>query len=143
MEEGLCPGIMAVVGELSKEGEGELGLQFLVVVGPIVFLLISGGLQQKSGIVWSQYTPVPPFSVRSGTSGVEWMLVFLVAVICYPGFPGCFPESRHWVQSWSGCNTSQSACDELCREGSARMSMSSGCFGCVVLSVSLWDVPAT
>ncbi len=26
-------------------------------------------------------------------------LVFPVAVICCPGFPGCFPESRPWVLS--------------------------------------------
>ncbi len=65
MEEGLGPGVVAVVEELSQEEEGELGLQSLVVVGPTVFLLISGGFQRKSGRVWSQHTPVPPFSVRS------------------------------------------------------------------------------
>ncbi len=43
------------------------------------------------------------------------------------------------AESWSCCNTSQSACDELCGQGSAGMSMSSACFGCVALSVSLWD----
>ncbi len=53
-------------------------------------------------------------------------LVFPVAVKCCPGFPSC--------------NTSQSAWDELCGKGSTGMSMSSGCFGCMVLSVSLWDV---
>ncbi len=37
MEEGLGPGVVAVVGELSQEEEGELGLQSLVVVGPTVF----------------------------------------------------------------------------------------------------------
>ncbi len=44
------------------------------------------------------------------------------------------------AESWSCCNTSQSVCDELCGQSSAGMSMSSGCFGCMVLSVSLWDV---
>ncbi len=32
MEEGLGPGVVAVVGELSQGEEGELGLQSLVVV---------------------------------------------------------------------------------------------------------------
>ncbi len=67
-------------------------------------------------------------------------LEFPLTVMCCPGFPGCFPESRPWVLSLGAvCNTSQSACDELCGQGSARRSMSSACFGCVALSVSLWD----
>ncbi len=37
MEEGLGPGIVAVVGELSQEEEGELGLQSLLVVGLFCF----------------------------------------------------------------------------------------------------------
>ncbi len=37
MEEGLGPGVVAVVGELSQEEEGKLGPQALVVVGPAVF----------------------------------------------------------------------------------------------------------
>ncbi len=47
------------------------------------------------------------------------------------------------AESWSCCDTSQSACDELCEQGSAGMSMSSVCFGCVALSVSLWDSSTT
>ncbi len=47
------------------------------------------------------------------------------------------------AESWSCCDTSQSACDELCGQGSAGMSMSSACFGCVALSVSLWDSSTT
>ncbi len=47
------------------------------------------------------------------------------------------------AESWSCCDTSQSACDELCEQGSAGMSMSSACFGCVALSVSLWDSSTT
>ncbi len=100
MEDGLGPGVVAAVGELSREEEGELGLLSLVVVGLAVFLLISGGLQRKSGRVWSQHTPVPPFSVRSlGVEMLErgimclhlrWALVF--PVMCCPGFPGCFLE---------------------------------------------------
>ncbi len=43
------------------------------------------------------------------------------------------------AESWSCCNTSQSACDKLCWQGSAGMFMSSACFGCVALSLSLWD----
>ncbi|XDV17152.1 hypothetical protein PO909_016551 [Leuciscus waleckii] len=66
MEEGVGPGIVAEAEELSqRQGEGELGLQALVVAVPNVFWLISGGLQQKSVIVWFQHAPVLPFSVRS------------------------------------------------------------------------------
>ncbi len=106
MEEGLGPGVVAAVGELSQEEAGELSLQSLVVGGPAVFLLISGGWQR----VWSQHTPIPPFSVKS--LEVEMLergivclvsgalaLVFPVTVMCCPGFPGCFPESRPWVLS--------------------------------------------
>ncbi len=52
-------------------------------------------------------------------------------------------KSSLGVESWSCCNTSQSACDELCGQGSGGMSMSSACFGCVALSVSLWDSSTT
>ncbi len=39
---------------------------------------------------------------------------------------------------------SQSVCDELCGNGSAGIvSMRKACFGCVALSVSLWDVMTT
>ncbi|XDV33708.1 hypothetical protein PO909_004013 [Leuciscus waleckii] len=104
MEEGVGPGVVAEAEELSlEEGEGELGPQaFLVVAVPAVFWLVFGGLQQKSGIVWFQHTPVLPFSVRS--TEVELLergkkclvkravaLVLSEAVICCPGFPGCFP----------------------------------------------------
>ncbi len=37
MEEGLGPGVVAAVGELSQEEAGELNLQSLVVGGPAVF----------------------------------------------------------------------------------------------------------
>ncbi len=40
-------------------------------------------------------------------------------------------KSSLGAESWSCCDTSQSACDELCGQGSAGMSMSSACFGCV------------
>ena len=59
------PGVVAEAEELSQEGEGELSPQALVVMVPVFFWLVSGGLQQKSGIVWFQHTPVLPFSVRS------------------------------------------------------------------------------
>ncbi len=104
MEEGLGPGIVAAVGELSQEEAGELSLQSLVVGVPAVFLLISGDLQR----VWSQHTPIPPFSVKSlGVEMLERWIVCLVSgalalvfpVMCCPGFPGCFPESRPWVLS--------------------------------------------
>ncbi len=57
--------------------------------------------------------------------------------------PRLFSRKSLGAESWSCCNTSQSACDELCGQGSAGMSMSSGCFGCVALSVSLWDSSTT
>ncbi len=123
MEEGLGPCVVAAVGELSQEEAGELSLQSLVVGGPAVFYLISGDLQR----VWSQHTPIPPFSVKSlevemlergivclvsGAYSVQVLergivclvsealaLVFPVTVMCCPGFPGCFPESRPWVLS--------------------------------------------
>ncbi len=37
MEEDLGPGVVAAVGELSQEKDGELGLQSLVVGGPAIF----------------------------------------------------------------------------------------------------------
>ncbi len=52
-------------------------------------------------------------------------------------------KSSLGAESWSCCDTSQSACDELCGQGSAGMSMSRACFGCVALSVSLWDSSTT
>ncbi len=38
---------------------------------------------------------------------VRWALalVFSVAVMCCPGFPSCFPESRPWVLSRHGMIT--------------------------------------
>ena len=103
------PGVVAEAEELSQEGEGELGPQALVAAVPVVFWLVSGGLQQKSGIVWFQHTPVLPFSVRSTEVAMMMLgrgkrclvrgavgLVF-PAVICCPGFPGCFPGSCPWV----------------------------------------------
>ena len=105
------PGVVAEAEELSQEeGEGELGPQALVrvVEVPDVFWLVSGGFQQKSGIVWFRHAPVLPFSVRNtevgmlerGTTCLVKEAVALVlseAVICCPGFPGCFPGSRPWV----------------------------------------------
>ncbi len=103
-EEGLGPGVVAAVGELSQEEEGELGLQFLVVRGPAVFLMISWGLKRRSGRVWSQQTTSSSIfceKFRSVDVGereimclmsVSLALVFPVAVKCCPGFPGCFPE---------------------------------------------------
>ena len=109
MEEGVSPGAVAEAEELSEEeGEGELCPKALVVVGPAVFWLVSGGLQQKSGTVWFQQTPVVPFSLRSTEVEMleRWItcqvrgavsLMLSEAVQCCPGFPRCFPESRPWV----------------------------------------------
>ncbi len=60
----------------------------------------------------------------SGVSGGCEMLSWLL----WP----CSRKLSLVAESWNGCNMSQSACDELCGQGSARMSMSSGCFGCMV-----------
>ncbi|CAM4673095.1 unnamed protein product [Leuciscus chuanchicus] len=109
MEEGVGPGVLAEEAEeLSQEGAGELGAQASVFEVPDVFWLVSGGLQQKSGIVWFQHAPDLPFSVRS--TEVELLArvrkylvkgavaqVLSEAGICCPGFPGCFPGSRPWV----------------------------------------------
>ncbi len=110
------------------------------------FFFISGGLQRRSGRVWSQHTTVLPFSVRSlevemlereiiCLMSVALALVFPVAVKCCPGFPGYFPESRPWVLSLGAVVVPV--------VGLAGMSMNSGCFGCMVLSVSLWYVSTT
>ncbi len=60
MEEGLGPGVVAAVGELSQEEAGELSLQSLVVGGPAVFLLISGACRE-----FGPAYPIPPFSVKA------------------------------------------------------------------------------
>ncbi len=138
------PGIVAAVGEPSQEEEGELGLQFLVVGGPAVFFVDILGLAAKE---WDSLVPAYTSSsifcekLRIGAVGKRDIVsnengsVFPVAVECCPGFPGCFPESCPWLLCLGAIvYTSQSACDELCGQGSAGMSMS------MVLSVSLWDV---
>ncbi len=133
MEEGLGPGVVAV-GVLSQE-EGELGLQSFVVGGPAVFFLLISGACRK---LVPAYTSSSIFceKLRSGDAGERDSVSgergsssgVSVTVMCCPGFPGCFPESCPWgVESWSFCNTSQSACDEICGQGSAGMSMSNAC----------------
>ncbi len=47
-------------------------------------------------------------------------------------------KSSLGAESWSCCSTSQSVCDELSEQGSAGMSMSSGCFGCVGCVLAVW-----
>ncbi len=152
MERGLGPGVVAVAGELSQEEEGELGLQSLVVVGPAVFLVDIWGLAAKE---WESLVPAYTSSsifyekLRSGDAGErdnvsgERGSGSGVSGGCdmLSWLPWLFSrKSSLGAESWSCCNMSQSACDKLCGQGSAGMSMSSGCFGCVVLSVSLWDV---
>ncbi len=156
MEEGLGPGVVEVVGELSQEEEGELGLQSLVVVGPAVFLVYIWVLAVKE---WESLVPAYTSSsifcekLRSGDAGERDSVSGEMG--SGPGVSGgC--EMLSWLpwlfsrksslvaESWSCCNTSQSAFDELCRQGSAGIiSMSRVCCGCVVLSVSLWDVSTT
>ncbi len=131
MEEGLGPGVVAAVGELSQEEAGELSLQSLVVGEPAVF----GGWGARRFLVdiWGLAESLVPaytnssISVKSlevemlergivclvsGAYSVQVLergivclvsgalaLVFPVTVMCCPGFPGCFPESRPWVLS--------------------------------------------
>ncbi len=122
-------------------------------------------------------TTIPTFSVKSlevemQERGVVCLvsgaLALMFPVMCCPGFPGCFPESRPWVLSLGAVvirhslhvisyislliipciiyhvtNKETLNLDELCGQGSAGMSMSSACFGCVALSLSLWDSSTT
>ncbi len=151
MEEGLGPGVVAAVGELSQEEAGELSLQSLVVGGPAVFLVDIWGLAEslvpaytnssifceklRSGDAGERDSVSGERGSSSGVSGDCDVLSWL---------PRLFSrKSSLGAESWSCCNTSQSACDELCGQGSAGMSMSSACFGCVALSVSLWDSSTT
>ncbi len=72
MEEGLGPGVVAAVRELSQEEEGELGLQSLLVGGPAVFLVDIWGLAAKE---WASLVPAYTSSsilcekLRSGDAG--------------------------------------------------------------------------
>ncbi len=151
IEEGLGPGVVAVVRELSQEDEGELGLQSLVVGWPAFFYIWGLAAKEWESLV-PAYTSFSIFCEKlrsgdvgdrdnvsdergSGVSGGCEMLSWL---------PWLFSrKSSLGAESWSCCSTSQSVCGELCGKGSAGMSMSSGCFGCMVLSVSLWDVSTT
>ncbi len=71
-EEGLGPGVAAVVGELSHEEEGELGLQSLVVGGARHFFVDIWGLAAKE---WERLVPAYSSSsifcekLRSGDVG--------------------------------------------------------------------------
>ncbi len=140
MEESLCPGVVAVVGELSqKEEEGELGLQSLVVVGPRRFLVVIWGLAAKE---WESLVPAYTSSsifcakLRSGDAGERDsvsgergsgsgvtggcdMLSWLPWLF--------YRKSSLGAESLNCCSTSQSVCDELCGQGSAGISMSNGC----------------
>ncbi len=156
MEEGLGPGIVAAVEELSQEEEDELGPQALVVVVPAVFLVDIWGLAAKE---WESFVPAYTSSsifcekLRSGDAGERDSVSGKRGsgsgvsggcdMLCW--LPWLFSRKLSLsAESWSCCSSSQSVCDELCGQGSARIvSMSSGCFGCVVLSVSLWDVSTT
>ncbi len=146
MEEGLGPGIVAAVGELSQEKEGEQGLQSLVVVGPTVFLVDIWGLAAKK---WESLVPAyTSFSIfceklrsrdagerdsvsgerdsGSGVSGGCDMLSWLPWLFCRKLYLG--------AEFWRSCSMSQSVCDELCGQGSAGIvSMRKACFGCVAL----------
>ncbi len=77
---------------------------------------------------------------------VRWALplVFPVAVICCPGFLGCFPESRPWVLSLEAVVVRHNL-SVLSSVGRAQPGCPWGelVFGCVALSMSLWDVSST
>jgi len=134
----VSPGAVAEADELSQEEEeGKLGSQALVVVGPTVFWLTFGFLQQKSGIVGFQQTPVFPFSLRS--TEVEMLergitclgrgvSSFSEAVICCPGFPRCFPESRPWELNLSVVSSVGRALLRLCP--SAEVFVTAWCSHC-------------
>ncbi len=91
----------------------------------------------------SQHTSVPQFSVKSLKVEmlergimclVRWALplVFPVTVMCCHWLPRLFSrKSSLGAESWSCCNTSQSACDELCGQVSAGMSWA-------VLVLAVW-----
>ncbi len=127
MEEGLGPGVEAAVEELSQE-EGRAGPAVFGGWGARRFFVDIWGLAES---LVPAYT-VPPFSVKSLEvemleRGIVYLvsgalaLVFPVTVMCCPGFPGCFPESRPWVLSLGAVVIrSQSACDELCGRGLSR-----------------------
>ncbi len=72
MEEGLGPGVVAVVEVLSQEEEDELGPQALVVVGTAVFLVDIWGLAAKEWVsLVPEYTSSSIFceKLRSGDAG--------------------------------------------------------------------------
>ncbi len=148
MEEGLGPGVVAAVGQLSQEEE--LSLQSLVVGGRANFFVDIWGLAES---LVPAYTNSSIFcKLRSGDAGERDIVSGErgsssgVSGDCdvLSWLPRLFSrKSSLGAESWSCCNTSQSACDELCGQGSAGMSMSSACFGCVALSVSLWDSSTT
>ncbi len=102
------PGIVATFEELSQKEANELGPRALVVVGPDFFFFDIWGLAVKE---WESLVPAYTSSsifckkLRSGDAGErnnvsgERGSGFPVAVICCPGFSGCFPESHPWVLS--------------------------------------------
>ncbi len=121
MEEGLGPGVEAAARELSQE-EGELSLQSLVVGGPTVFLADIWGLAES---LVPAYTNSSIFceKLRSGDAGErdrvsgERGSCSGVSGDCdvLSWLPRLFSrKSSLGAESWSCCNTSQSACDELC-----------------------------
>ncbi len=132
MEEGLGPGVVAAVGEISQGGGPAVfgDRRFLVDIWGLAESLVPAYTSSSIG----KRDIVSPSEMGSGScvSGDCDVLSWL---------PRLFSrKSSLGAESWSCCNTLQSACDELCGQGSAGMSMSSACFGFMVLSVSLWDM---
>ncbi len=87
------PGVVAAVGKLSQEEEGELGLQSLVVGGAHNFFVDIWGLAANE---WESPTKMLEREIMCLMSVA---LALPVAVKCCPGFPGCFPEGRPWLRS--------------------------------------------
>ncbi len=79
----------------------------------------------RSGDVGERVNASDECGSGSGVSGGCEMLSWLPCL--------CSRKSTLVAESWSCCNMSQTACDELCGQGSAGMSMSSGCFDYMVL----------
>ncbi len=151
MEEGLGPGIVASGRRALTGGGGRAEPAVFGGWGARRFLVDIWGLAEslvpaytnssifceklRSGDAGERDSVSGEMGSGSGVSGGCDVLSWL---------PWLFSrKSSLGAESWSCCNTPQSACDELCGQGSAGMSMSSACFGCVALSVSLWDSSTT
>jgi len=146
------PGAVAEAEKLSQEeGEGERAVPAgFGGCGACRFWLVSGGLAAKE---WDSlvpaYTSCSIFSEKHRSvleRGITCQvrravaLVLWKAVICGPGFPGCFPDGRPWVLNLGAVLVCHSLSVVSSGQGSAVIvSVSRGCCGGVVL-LSLCDL---